>query len=55
MTAKRQDIRMGFPDSWNQVRENKVKLEGALCKQAKCKNDDNDNCSLFNLRCLTIV
>ena len=45
MTAKREDIRMGLPDSKNQVRENKVKLEGALCKQAKCKNDD---CTLFN-------
>ncbi len=40
MTAKREDIRMGLPDSKNQVRENKVKLEGAFCKQAKCKNDD---------------
>ena len=35
MTAKRKDTRMGLPDSKNQV-----KLEGALCKQAKCKNDD---------------
>ena len=52
MTAKHEDIRMGLPDSKNQVRENKVKLEGALCKQAKCKNDD---CTLFNLHCLTIV